>query len=342
MWHLRQLPRFGDSVGSHRCGEPHDARWWCSVFFIAALRGGMTTMAWIRDRALTLALMGMFLLFLVGQVLTGFVGFQRRTSAAWAGRRRHGRLSCDRSSLGGTLRELGKRVSADGRLRDVHNDFLPGRIAESRRPHVMEAVDADPRVFAHLPDAPWPVKRGGWILRLYEHSLGLALFLLFLVSWIGHALGGFKAFAEDQARRGQRRAVTGRLRDVEPLLVRVVPELAERIPVGRRDGVVQGLPATALVAGIETCACAAFRDGTVKGTTMATAKSDTTPYRSTSTTFPQFAKLADDADADVVVVGRGNSRSHRRVILREGRQTLHRARTRSLCRDRLGTYQART
>ena len=38
---------------------------------------------------------------------------------------------------------------------------------------------------------------------------------------------------------------------------------------------------------------------------MATAKSDTTLYWSTSTTFPQFAKLADDADADVVVVGRG-------------------------------------
>jgi glycine/D-amino acid oxidase-like deaminating enzyme/nitrite reductase/ring-hydroxylating ferredoxin subunit len=38
---------------------------------------------------------------------------------------------------------------------------------------------------------------------------------------------------------------------------------------------------------------------------MATAQTDTTPYWSTSTTFSQFAKLADDADADVVVVGGG-------------------------------------
>ena len=38
---------------------------------------------------------------------------------------------------------------------------------------------------------------------------------------------------------------------------------------------------------------------------MATAKSDTTPYWSTSTTFPQFAKLADNAETDVVVVGSG-------------------------------------
>ena len=32
----------------------------------------MTAMVWIRDRALTLTLMAMFLLFLAGQLLTGF------------------------------------------------------------------------------------------------------------------------------------------------------------------------------------------------------------------------------------------------------------------------------
>ena len=38
---------------------------------------------------------------------------------------------------------------------------------------------------------------------------------------------------------------------------------------------------------------------------MVTTKGDTTPYWSTSTTFPQFARLDDDAEADVVVVGGG-------------------------------------
>jgi ribulose 1,5-bisphosphate synthetase/thiazole synthase len=32
---------------------------------------------------------------------------------------------------------------------------------------------------------------------------------------------------------------------------------------------------------------------------------DTTPYWTTSATFPQFAKLAEDASTDVVVVGAG-------------------------------------
>jgi hypothetical protein len=73
---------------------------------------------------------------------------------------------------------------------------------ESRRPGVVELVDADPREFAHLEDAPWPVKRGGWILIVYQHSLGLALFLLFVVSWIGHALGGWVEYRDDQMLHG--------------------------------------------------------------------------------------------------------------------------------------------
>ena len=65
---------------------------------------------------------------------------------------------------------------------------------ESRRPGAHELVDADPRAFADQPDVPWAVRRGGLVLRLYEYSLGGALFLLFLalsglatsVSWIAY------------------------------------------------------------------------------------------------------------------------------------------------------------
>ena len=50
---------------------------------------------------------------------------------------------------------------------------------------------------------PWPVKRGGWILRLYENSLGLAFVLLFLASWVGHAVGRIRQYAADQMAHGQ-------------------------------------------------------------------------------------------------------------------------------------------
>jgi hypothetical protein len=69
---------------------------------------------------------------------------------------------------------------------------------ESRRPGATELVDTDPRAFRNHPNVPWPVRRGGWLLRLYEHSLGLAFVLLFLISWVGHAIGGFAEYRSDE------------------------------------------------------------------------------------------------------------------------------------------------
>ena len=68
--------------------------------------------------------------------------------------------------------------------------------AESKSPDETESVDHDPREAAPRTDAPWPVRRGGFVLRLYEHSLSLALFLLFAVSFALHAVGG----AHEQSR----------------------------------------------------------------------------------------------------------------------------------------------
>lgn len=72
---------------------------------------------------------------------------------------------------------------------------------ESRRPGVTELVDLDPRELAG-PDAPWPVRRGGVALRPYEHSLGLTLVALFLLSSAGPALGGWADYAHDEAAHG--------------------------------------------------------------------------------------------------------------------------------------------
>jgi hypothetical protein len=74
---------------------------------------------------------------------------------------------------------------------------------ESRRPDVIEPVDVDPRDFADQPGVPWPVRRGGWVLRLYEHSLGLTFVVLFVAAWAGHAAGGYATYAADQVDHGQ-------------------------------------------------------------------------------------------------------------------------------------------
>jgi hypothetical protein len=160
-------------------------------------------MAWIRDRALTLALMAMFLLFLAGQLITGFAEYNSEQA-------QHGLAAVAITDY------LGTGHPWEALFENWESEFLQMAVfvllttcliqkgsPASRRPGVKELVDTDPRDFADHPEVPWPVRRGGWILRLYEHSLGLAFILLFLLSWIGHALGGFADYAAEEVLHHQ-------------------------------------------------------------------------------------------------------------------------------------------
>jgi hypothetical protein len=75
--------------------------------------------------------------------------------------------------------------------------------SESKDPARHEAVDDDPRDADLRKPVPWPVRRGGIWLRLYENSLLLAFVLLFLVAIVGHALGGGAAYNADLKAHGQ-------------------------------------------------------------------------------------------------------------------------------------------
>jgi hypothetical protein len=75
--------------------------------------------------------------------------------------------------------------------------------SESKRPDVIELVDLDPRDSPQKDDAPWPVRRGGFILRLYENSLSLTFAALFLLSFAGHAWAGAVEYSADRVSHGQ-------------------------------------------------------------------------------------------------------------------------------------------
>ena len=74
--------------------------------------------------------------------------------------------------------------------------------AESKDPEEKEEVDRDPRLVRDKRDTPWPVRRGGWVLWLYERSLFLAFFALFLASFLLHGLGGHAEYNEEQQAHG--------------------------------------------------------------------------------------------------------------------------------------------
>ncbi|HEY9402736.1 MAG TPA: DUF6766 family protein [Pyrinomonadaceae bacterium] len=74
--------------------------------------------------------------------------------------------------------------------------------AESKDPDKEEAVDRDPRQSRDKPGAPWPVRRGGFVLKLYENSLGLTFLILFLISFYLHAVGGAGEYNQEQSEHG--------------------------------------------------------------------------------------------------------------------------------------------
>jgi len=75
--------------------------------------------------------------------------------------------------------------------------------SESKPPGGDPSKDADPRSVTELERAPGPVRRGGWRLVLYENSLGIALALLFMLSFVLHAIGGAREYSAEQVAHGQ-------------------------------------------------------------------------------------------------------------------------------------------
>jgi hypothetical protein len=162
-------------------------------------------LSWIHDRALTLALMAMFAIFLAGQYVTGYYEYN-------ASQQEHGQPAIAMAEYFNTGHWW------EAVFENWESEFLQMAVfvllttvlvqkgsPESRRAHGKELVDANPRDFADRPNVPWPVRRGGWVLGVYENSLGLAFVLLFLISWVGHAIGGHVEFADDHHAHGMPR-----------------------------------------------------------------------------------------------------------------------------------------
>ena len=67
--------------------------------------------------------------------------------------------------------------------------------SESKSLYKKEEVDREPVVH---PNAPWPVKKGGMWLKLYNNSLAIAFAVLFVFSFCMHFYGSLKSFNEMQ------------------------------------------------------------------------------------------------------------------------------------------------
>ena len=157
----------------------------------------------LRENGLAIALFGLFTLFLLAQIFTGWDSY-----------------NADQLSHG--AREVGLRSYlttghfVEAVFENWESEFLQMAAyvvltvwlvqkgsAESKPLEGAPDVDADPRSTDDVRNAPGPVRRGGLPLWIYERSLGLAFTVLFLLSIGLHAWGGARAYSEEQTQHGE-------------------------------------------------------------------------------------------------------------------------------------------
>jgi hypothetical protein len=158
---------------------------------------------WVKEHGLLLVNAGLFLAFFAGMILTGAANYSEEQQA-------HG------ESAVSVLQFMATGEFVEATFENWESEFLQMAMyvvltvflfqkgsSESKPVGKDAPQDEDPRQAAIKKATPWPVKRRGAVLKVYEHSLSILLFLLFLGSFTAHALGGAEAYNDEQQSHGQ-------------------------------------------------------------------------------------------------------------------------------------------
>ena len=156
----------------------------------------------LRDNALSLTMFGLFLVFLVAQSFAGYRSDNNENEEHGQPPESYAEYITGGAFVEATFENWESEFLQMGAYVLLTAFLIQKGSPESKDPDGDEA-DADPRAERDNPDAPRPVRRGGLALTLYEHSLSIALFALFLFSFVLHALGGHAEYNAQQLEHGQ-------------------------------------------------------------------------------------------------------------------------------------------
>lgn len=163
---------------------------------------GRLRTAW-HNNGLSIVLAGLFVLTLAGQIVSGWLAHN-------SDQREHGEPAVSLAAY------LGTGHFGEATFENFESEFLQMGFyvlltaflyqrgsSESKRPDTIELVDLDPRDSPQKEGAPWPVRRGGFWLVLYENSLSLTFALLFVLSFWLHAWTGAIEYSAEQLAHHQ-------------------------------------------------------------------------------------------------------------------------------------------
>ncbi len=145
-----------------------------------------------RNNGLSIVLFALFFFSLIGQYLTGHHEYNED-------QKQHGQPAV------GFVEYLGEGHFIEAVFENWESEFMQMGMyvlltvflfqkgsSESKEPGTTARVDVIPEAARQNPGAPYPVRRGEFLLKLYQNSLCIALFLLFALSFVLHAVGGVK------------------------------------------------------------------------------------------------------------------------------------------------------
>jgi hypothetical protein len=157
----------------------------------------------MRDNGLSITLFGLFAACIIGQAVAGW-------------RAQIEELRSHSQPLIGFLDYLTTGHFLSATFENWESEFLQMAVyviltvflfqkgsSESKKPDERNPEDESPHGRRGDEDAPWPVHRGGLILKLYSHSLSIALLSLFFVSFWLHLAGSTRRLNDEALQHGQ-------------------------------------------------------------------------------------------------------------------------------------------
>ena len=156
----------------------------------------------LRDNGLSITMFALFLVFLVAQSVAGYKTNNSDNEQHNQPRESYGEYLASGAFVEATFENWESEFLQLSGYVFLTAFLIQKGSPESKDPDGDE-VDADPRQQRDKPGVPGPVRRGGLALKLYENSLTLALFALFLLSFVLHALGGHAEFNQQQLEHGE-------------------------------------------------------------------------------------------------------------------------------------------
>jgi hypothetical protein len=157
---------------------------------------------WIHEHALFVVLLVVFVLCFAGMAMSGFEVYNEEQLQHGSAPIAFGDYLTTGQFLEATFENWESEFLQMGAYVVLTIFLFQKGSSESKPIGEHTEHDEDPRNAKIGPDTPWPVRRGGLVLVLYENSLAIFFFVLFGLSFWFHAMSGAEAYSEEQLQHG--------------------------------------------------------------------------------------------------------------------------------------------